>query len=384
MKRFLKLLGLLSLIAIIALGANGGCGCPGPISVSGLGKITGYVSSAVLETTRIPGATITVTGGGKTYTTYTDGTGSYTIFVPAGTYTVSASKETFNTKTESNVSVTADGTTTLNFDLTTGSGGIIEDPGVEAILSIIFTRPSTFDIRDIVGRITSKSDIRNLIKSLPVTRDTDGDYKTALIFLAGFSSTPPSGTQGSRLYVGTSQNGPFILMTMDGGIFTSMPQSMVTNSVDGLQPDTTYYVYPSLYGTWGETTPEEPFEFTTPAKLGLIQPDNNYTLQLPIYDQVHFEWDNLGQDWYYDFEIRNMGGDQVFYQGSISDNYYDIDPNQVGGATPGEYLWRVIGSYSPQNMPLSYNRQDEMQVTVIYASYSYPRRIYVESEEPVQ
>lgn len=383
MKKFFKILGLLSLLAIIALGANGGCGCPGPgtgtpgpgpgTGTPGLGKITGYVSSSVSETTRIPGATITVTGGGKTYTTITDGMGSYTISVPAGTYTVSASKETFNTKTQDNVTVTADGTTTLNFALTTGSGGTIQDPGVGELILWVSTNPSQFDIRSIVGRVTSKSDIKDLIKSLPVLRDTGGDYKNALSLFAEFTSTPPSGTQGTRLYIGTSSNGPFILMT-SGGTITFFPlPNVAMNGVGNFQPDTTYYLYPSLYGTWGETVlSPEPIEFKIPKKLGLIQPDNNYTI--PSNTTIHFEWDNLGEGWEYSIIFGDVEGiTTVFAVGGILNSYYDIYPIQMG---VGEYLWRVMGEYYTSSS------QGEITIEKWYSSYSYPRKIIVVQSNP--
>lgn len=387
MREFFKILALLSLIAVIALGANGGCECPGlglgiPGSGSGsntsdLGEITGYVSSSALENSRIPGATITVTGGGKTYTTVTDGVGNYTIFVPPGTYTVSASKETFNTETEDDVTVTADGTTTLNFALTTGSGETV-DPNVEGVGLLVITRPSQVDVRSIVERITSKSDIKDLIKSLPVVKDTEGDYKTLLVMLAGFTSTPPVGTQGTRVYIRTSSSGPFILLSEDGGIVTSMPPALATNSVDNLQPDTTYYLYPSLYGTWGEVVPEECIPFKTPKELGLIQPENNYTVQLPVTEPIHVEWDSLDnqeEDWEYDIDVTDMEGTTTFGIYGITDSYYDLTPEEIGEPEPGEYLWRVTGDYSESTS------LGEIPVDIGYLSVSYPRRAIVEYSE---
>ncbi|MBC7321350.1 carboxypeptidase regulatory-like domain-containing protein [bacterium] len=357
--RYFKILVFLVLVAFVGLGVNGGCSCPGPISV-GLGKITGYVSSSVLETTRIPGAIITAVGGGKTYTTVTDEQGNYALFVPAGTYNISASKETFNADTEDGVSVTADGTKTVNFSLTTGDGGITEI-SISGVEIYTITHPNQFDIRSIRLDRNFKPDIESLLRSYYSNIRVNGtDYKSALILLAVFDPSPPEGAQGSRIYVGTTPNGPFILKTLGSGVITSMPQSIVTNSIGTLAPNTTYYIYPSLYGTWGENISEDCIEVSTPTELVLTEPENNAN----IYPgDVTFEWSSLGEGWEYSGEIRKeeTGGWVLGFDTPY--NYYETSiPSE---AESGNYLWRVIGSYSGEESVLQY-------------SISYPRRFTIQ------
>lgn len=370
--KYFKFLALFVVLTIIGLGANGGCGgCPGPVSV-GLGKITGYVASSVLVTTRIPGATITAVGGGKTYTTVTDELGNYTLLVPAGTYNVSASKETFNTKTESGVSVTADETKTVNFSLTTGAGGTTEI-NMGRVEVITATHPSEFDIRSLRLNKGLKSDIDSLLKSYPFTIRTDGvGYKSYLQIQARFSPSPPIGTQGSRIYVGTSSNGPFILKSLldsyyDGGVG-------ILNIVEGLEPNTTYYIYPSLYGTWGENIPEEYMEVSTPDKLVLINPGNNAVLFTG--EEVTYEWTGLGGDWMYYGEVSKETGENAG-SFSTSDNSYTVFiPPSV---EPGNYLWRVMGMKSSGG-PTGLSRPNGFYYTQY--SISYPRRLTI-GQEPV-
>ncbi|MCX7795548.1 MAG: carboxypeptidase-like regulatory domain-containing protein [bacterium] len=370
--RYFKILALFVTLTIIGLGANGGCGCPGPVSL-GLGKITGYVASSVLVTTRIPGATITAVGGGKTYTTVTDEQGNYTLLVPAGTYNVSASKDTFNTKTESGVSVTADGTKTVNFSLTTGIGETPEI-SISDIAIITITYPNQFDIRGLSLDKNLKLDIKSLLKLYPPTIKTDGsDYKSAFIIEASFAPSPPLGAKGSRIYVGTSSNGPFILKSLGPGVITSMPVSTAFNSVDTLVPNTTYYIYPSLYGTWGESIAEEYMEVSTPEKLELINPGNN-SVVFPG-DQVTFEWTSLGEGWDYNGEIRKETGD---YVGSFSTNDSSYTAFVPQEAEVGNYIWRIIGSRFSGGEPAGLSKPDGSSYRQI--SISYPRRLIIGSE----
>lgn len=376
--KYFRVCALLLIVALIGLGANGGCGCPGPGSV-GLGRITGYVASAVLSTSRIPGATITATGGGKTYTTVTDDQGNYTLIVPAGTYEVSASKETFNTKTESGVSVTADETKTVNFSLTTGTGGTT-DINVSGIGIYTITYPSQFDIRSIRLDKNLKPDIEGLLKSFPPNIRVDGtDYKSVLMLLAEFYPFPPTGTQGTRIYVGTTQNGPFVLKTLNPSGLNSGFNSIVGNLVGALEPNTTYYIYPSLYGTWGEVGPDECIEASTPDKLELTTPDNGAT----VYpgEEVTFEWTDLGttEGWWYSLEVKSEDtGDYVFRDSTSSASYSITVP---GGDTAGNYLWRVTGSRYFGVGSYSLSRQ-ETSVSFAQISISYPRRLTV-GEAPV-
>lgn len=373
--KYFKILALLLVLAIIGLGANGGCGCPGPVPVSGgLGKITGYVSSSVLVTTRIPGATVTATGGGKTYTTVTDDQGNYTLIVPAGTYNVSASKETFNTDTESGVSVGADENKTVNFSLTTGSGGTTEISVSDILISTI-THPSQFDIRNVRLDKDIKSSVKSLLDSYPIDiRVVGGDYKSTLILRATFAPSPPIGAQGSRIYVGTSPNGPFVLKTLGPGVITSMPESTASNSVGTLAPNTTYYIYPSLYGTWGENIPEDYMEVSTPDELVLINPDNNGVVSPG--DEVTFEWTSLGEEsWLYYVEVRTEEGEYIGYFGTYDTSYTITVPPE---AQPGNYLWRVIGRRAlGEEGPVGLSRQMNIQYTQI--SISYPRRLVIEA-----
>ena len=377
--KYLRFVVLFLILALVGLGANGGCGCPGP-TPAGLGKITGYVASSVLATTRIPGATVTAVGGGKTYTTVTDDQGNYTLFVQAGTYNISASKETFNTQTQSGVTVNTDETKTVNFSLTTGSGGTTEI-SVSYLGVITVTHPSQFDIRNIRLDKNLKPDIKSLLDSFPLNIRTDGfDYRSALIITAGFDPSPPLGTQGSRIYVGTSPNGPFILKSLGPGVVTSMPPSSVFNSIDTLSPNTTYYIYPSLYGSWGENIPEEYMEVYTPDELVLINPEN----EEEVYEgsQVTFEWTDLyaGGGWNYSLEIRTESGGYGYWF-NTDDTSYTIEVPYEAADT---YLWRVIGSRSSNGEPLSLSRPDgEMSYETAEISISYPRKLIVLESEPV-
>ena len=377
--KYLRFVVLFLMLALVGLGANGGCGCPGPTS-AGLGKITGYVASSVLATTRIPGATVIAVGGGKTYTTVTDDQGNYTLFVQAGTYDVSASKETFNTRTQSGITVNTDETKTVNFSLTTGSGGTTEI-SVSHLGVITITHPSQFDIRNIRLDKNLKPDIKSLLDSFPSNIRTDlFDYKSALIIIAGFDPSPPLGTQGSRIYVGTSPNGPFILKSLGPGVVTSMPQSILFNSIDTLNPNNTYYIYPSLYGSWGENMPEEYMEVYTPDELVLIEPENN----AEVYEGegVTFEWTDLyaGGGWSYSGEIRTESGGSVPGFNTDGTSYTVVVPSN----SAGNYLWRVIGSRSSSYAPLSLSRPDDgMSYEIEEISISYPRKLIVLESEPV-
>jgi hypothetical protein len=373
--KYLRFVVLFLMLALVGLGANGGCGCPGP-TPAGLGKITGYVASSVLATTRIPGATVIAVGGGKTYTTVTDDQGNYTLFVQAGTYDVSASKETFNTRTQSGITVNTDETKTVNFSLTTGSGGTTEI-SVSYLGVVTITHPSQFDIRNIRLDKNLKPDIKSLLDSFPSNIRTDlFDYKSALIIIAGFDPSPPLGTQGSRIYVGTSPNGPFILKSLGPGVVTSMPQSILFNSIDTLNPNNTYYIYPSLYGSWGENMPEEYMEVYTPDELVLIEPENN----AEVYEGegVIFEWTGLGTEeegWSYDGEIRTESGESV-----LDFNTDDTSsPVVVPYGSAGNYLWRVIGSRFSSNAPVGLSRPDDgMSYGIGEISISYPRKLIIE------
>jgi len=374
--KYLRIVILLLLVAYIGLGANGGCNCSGA-----LGKITGTVSSAVSENTRIPGATITATGGGKTYTTSTDDTGKYVVFVPAGTYSVTCSKPTFIDKTQENISVSSDAEKVVNFSLPTGIGGTT-DPGVRGIEIIIATHPIGFDVRNI-NRRNSKLDIDKMLRNNPpVARNTSGDYKTFVGAISVFDTTPPMGTQGIRFYIGTSQNGPFILRSTGSDTsfldLLSMSTNMLSNSVDGLEPNTTYYLLPSLYGTWGETVPAEgPYVISTPPELLLTEPVNNYTIPLGA-TEVTFRWSDLGEGYEYYGDVYAEDGERVYGFDSDTNSYTlllaSINPE------PGNYLWRVVGEKIP-TLPALANRQVP-EINYLTISISYPRMIVVPQLPP--
>lgn len=368
--KYLRIVILLLLVAYIGLGANGGCNCSGA-----LGKITGTVSSAVSENTRIPGATITATGGGKTYTTSTDDTGKYVVFVPAGTYSVTCSKPTFIDKTQENISVSSDAEKVMNFSLPTGIGETT-DPGVRGIEIISLTHPKGFDVRNIRN---SKLDIDKMLKNNPpAARNTSGDYKTFLGVISMFNTTPPGGTQGIRFYIGTSQNGPFILRSTgsDTSFFDlpSVSTNMLSNSVDGLEPNTTYYLLPSLYGTWGETVPAEgPYVIATPPELLLTEPVNNYTIPLGA-TELTFSWSDLGEGYEYYGDVYAEDGSSVYGFSSPTNSYTllldSINPE------PGNYLWRVVGVKNP-TLPALANSQEVPEIYYFTISVSYPRMIVV-------
>jgi len=379
--KYLRIVILLLLVAYIGLGANGGCNCSGA-----LGKITGTVSSAVSENTRIPGATITATGGGKTYTTSTDDTGKYVVFVPAGTYSVTCSKPTFIDKTQENISVSSDAEKVVNFSLPTGIGGTT-DPGVRGIEIIIATHPIGFDVRNI-NRRNSKLDIDKMLRNNPpVARNTSGDYKTFVGAISVFDTTPPMGTQGIRFYIGTSQNGPFILRSTGSDTsfldLLSMSPNLLSNSVDGLEPNTTYYLLPSLYGTWGETVPAEgPYVISTPPELLLTEPVNNYTIPLGA-TEVTFSWSDLGEGYEYDGDVYAEDGSSV-YDFSSTTNSYTLDLASIS-PVPGNYLWRVVGRVVEDEiptLPALANRQEVPEIHYFTGSISYPRMIVVPQLPP--
>ncbi len=84
------------------------------VLASGKGKISGYVSDTGGQA--ISGATVTTNSGG--YST-TSGDGGYYVItnVSPGTYSVTAEKTDYQSHTETGVTVTADATTTVNFNL---------------------------------------------------------------------------------------------------------------------------------------------------------------------------------------------------------------------------------------------------------------------------
>jgi hypothetical protein len=87
----------------------------------GVGHVSGYVK----DSNNIPlvGALITTTSGG--YTAMSGSNGSYTLqnLLP-GTYSVTASKSGYQSQTKTNVVVSANQTTTCNFNLTANPGSI--------------------------------------------------------------------------------------------------------------------------------------------------------------------------------------------------------------------------------------------------------------------
>ncbi len=82
--------------------------------------ISGYISGVVrtVQNVPIPGATVSA----GTYSATTNTGGAYSIVIPIGVYAVTASKQGYLPQTVENVQVNANLTTTVNFNLTAGTG----------------------------------------------------------------------------------------------------------------------------------------------------------------------------------------------------------------------------------------------------------------------
>jgi len=127
--------------------------------------VTGYISGVVRNATNnspIQGATI----NSGTYSATTNSVGAYSILIPIGVYSVTAHATNFVSQTVNDVSVNANQSTTVNFQLTPGSAG--DDP-LQPVLATVLNgnfpnpfNPETtlsFDLKD-PGRVVL--DIYNL------------------------------------------------------------------------------------------------------------------------------------------------------------------------------------------------------------------------------
>lgn len=142
--------------------------------------VTGYISGVVRNATNnapIQGATITA----ATYTATTNSVGAYSILIPIGTYSVSASATNYVSQTTANVSVNANQTTTVNFQLTPGSGSEDQEiPVVATALNGNYPNPFnpettiSFALKD-SGKV--RLEIFNL-KGQLVRRLLDGDLQS--------------------------------------------------------------------------------------------------------------------------------------------------------------------------------------------------------------
>jgi hypothetical protein len=142
-----------------------------------------------------------------------------------------------------------------------------------------------------------------------------------------------------------------------------------------LNPNNTYYIYPSLYGSWGENMPEEYMEVYTPDELVLIEPENN--AEVSEGEGVIFEWTDLyaGGGWSYSGEIRTESGGSALGFNTDGTSYTVVVPSN----SAGNYLWRVIGSRSSSNAPLGLSRSDDgMSYEIEEISISYPRKLIIE------
>lgn len=93
---------------------------------------TGTISGTVTDTTLSPISDAIVTDGTRSATT--DVNGAYTLTsVPIGTYTVTASANDYNSVSQTNVGVTANTTTTINFALTAIVYGTIDGTVIDAV-----------------------------------------------------------------------------------------------------------------------------------------------------------------------------------------------------------------------------------------------------------
>ncbi|MBI2627034.1 MAG: S8 family serine peptidase [Parcubacteria group bacterium] len=113
----------------------------GPVEPPAIGTISGTVTDA--DTTN-PIAGATVTDG--TRSTTTDTNGNYSIAdVPEGTYRVNASADGYNNASETNVSVTADTTTTVDFALTAVVYGTIDGTVTDETTGVVIEGATVTD-----------------------------------------------------------------------------------------------------------------------------------------------------------------------------------------------------------------------------------------------
>jgi len=93
------------------------------VSAPAVGWINGTVRDAGTSNP-IPGASVTATSGTDTFGTTTDLAGAYNLSVPEGAFTVRAVQALYSPATQAGVTVTANATTTVNFDLSPARGWI--------------------------------------------------------------------------------------------------------------------------------------------------------------------------------------------------------------------------------------------------------------------
>ncbi|HNT52599.1 MAG TPA: carboxypeptidase regulatory-like domain-containing protein, partial [Candidatus Syntrophosphaera sp.] len=103
--------------------------------------VTGFISGIVRSNVNAPIAGATVTAG--SFTATTNNGGAYSLIVPVGTYDVTASKTGYISQTVEDVVVTANQTTTVNFNLTPGSAA--DDPVIPLVTELSGNYPNPFN-----------------------------------------------------------------------------------------------------------------------------------------------------------------------------------------------------------------------------------------------
>ncbi|MFN3282652.1 MAG: carboxypeptidase-like regulatory domain-containing protein, partial [Pseudothermotoga sp.] len=323
------------------------------------GTLTGVVKGG-LQNTIIYGAEIIAQGGGKTYKTYTDKEGKYTLHLPAGTYNVTASMETFNGAATS-VTISATETQTRDFILTTGTGETPPQITADSISVQLFTGPAVFDVRSIDTRTFTQS-LTSLSKN-PADKQSTPDYWSSVVFGASLSSAT-WGSKGTRLYISQEQEGPYFLCGSAG----IGPEQILR--FYPLVPDETYYFRLSVFGTWGEVElTNEPVQIKTPKPLVLLTPENDEQIG---QETIEFTWEHIWES----FE-----GEYFYLFLLFDENLQSVHSDQTQDATytywslnlpyGKDYYWLV---YTHANEEIE---EDGKSISKEHISISYPRRFTI-------
>ena len=351
MKKYLKLLGLLLVLSLFIMGQ---AGCPG---CGGFGKISGVVHGSI-PNTLICKATVTATGGGRTYSTLTDETGRYELGVPAGTYTVTASKETFNNATSS-VTVNTGETKTQDFNLTTGSGGTITGlPDISYSYLWAETCPSEIDIRSLKFNPSKGKKLEFNPNSLPIASRNSGDYRSYTLLQINIAPSDDTGIKGIRFYRSDNPNGPFILVDFS----LLMSYGGIGIDTDVTSGTTRYYTF-SFFGDSGESALQQLKSIEIPEPCILSSPSNEATVE----PTPTFSWNTVPNADEYYIEVREKTDSGWNYIWGTSTTNTSITYGGNALESGKTYVWDVT----------AFKATTEETYTSGFASSSYPRKFSV-------
>ncbi|BBC72826.1 conserved hypothetical protein [Altererythrobacter sp. B11] len=179
------------LLAASTLGLSTAVILPAPVMAQ---QITSGVEGRVLDDAGMPiaGATATVTdtrtGATRTLTTSSSGTFVATNLVTGGPYTVSVTADGYEGQTLSDLNLTLQGNTSLNFSLSAGGGEIVVNAARVQVTQLA-VGPGTSFTQDVIENApTFNRDVRDIIRIDPrvsLDRDDGGSGQDRISCLGG-------------------------------------------------------------------------------------------------------------------------------------------------------------------------------------------------------